>query len=132
MIKIYRYNQYKNHVEIMLSAPGGMRGKPIFDNGNVATRVMPTVSVSSAFWQQVIEDSDLVKGGYVSCIQVIKDDEDEVKKPEVEYTPIEDVTTLSQAVDYVADNYGEKAHTINEALKVAHKNGVDFPNLKKK
>lgn len=131
MVKIYRYNQYKNHVEVGIYAPGGMSGKLIFDNGNAAMKVMPTVSVSSEFWQQVIDESKLVREGFVTCVQVIKD-EDTVETTEQEYREVEDIDSLQQAVDYLADNYGEKARTINEALKLAHQHGEDFPKLRKK
>lgn len=132
MIKIYRYNQFKNHVEVGLRAPGGMSGKLIFDNGNVATKVMPTVRIVSPFWQQVLEESNLMKEGYVSLVQVINDEEDDESKPQTSYNNVEEVTSLQQAIDYVADNYSEVARTINEALKIAHQHGEDFPNLRKR
>lgn len=128
MIKIYRYNQYKNTVKLIIKAPGGMSGTLVFDNGNCATRVFPTVSVRSEFWQQVIDNSDLVKGGYVSCIQKI-DDASDVQKSE-EYENVTSVETLAQAVDYLANNFGEKARTKAESIRIAHKYGKDFPNLK--
>ena len=123
MIKIYRYNQFKNTVMLTLRAPGGMMGRLVFDNGNVATRILPTVRVASEFWQQVIDESNL---------QEIKEDSDETVTQAVTYNNIESVTSLQQAMDYCADTYGEKARTINEALNIAHQHGDDFPNLKKR
>ena len=132
MIKIYRYNQFKNTVMLTLRAPGGMMGRLVFDNGNVATRILPTVRVASEFWQQVIDESNLVKDGMITCIQEIKEDSDETVTQAVTYNNIESVTSLQQALDYCADTYGEKARTINEALNIAHQHGDDFPNLKKR
>ena len=109
-----------------------MSGKLIFDNGNVATKVMPTVRIVSPFWQQVLEESNLMKEGYVSLVQVINDEEDDESKPQTSYNNVEEVTSLQQAIDYVADNYSEVARTINEALKIAHQHGEDFPNLRKR
>lgn len=128
MIKVYRYNQYKNTVKLIIKAPGGMSGTLLFDNGNSATKVFPSVTVHSEFWQQVIDESDLVKKGYVSCIQVIKEDTD--AKEEEKYNEVAEVETLAQAVDYVANHYGEKATTKAAAIRIAHKHGDDFVNLK--
>lgn len=133
MRKVYRYNQYKNHIEVGICAPGGMSGKLVFDGGNVATKVMPTTIITSPFWQQVIDESKLVKDGYVTCIQTINDEDDTTPEPaKQDYTELPEITSLQQAVDYIADNFSEKARTINEALNIAHQNGVDFPNLKKR
>lgn len=134
MIKIYRWNEYKNHAEVLMRAPGGCIGKLIFENGNTALRVLPTVRVTSEFWQQVIESSNYYKRGFIKCIQTFNDEEtdNEENATQENYNPVEDVVSLQQAVDFIADNYEEKAHTINEALKIAHSHGVDFPNLKKR
>ena len=132
MIKIYRYNQFKNTVMLTLRAPGGMMGILVFDNGNVATRILPTVRVASEFWQQVIDESNLVKDGMITSIQEIKEDSDETVTQNVTYNNIEGVTSLQQAMDYCAVTYEEKARTINEALNIAHQHGDDFPNLKKR
>lgn len=132
MIKIYRYNQFKNTVMLALRAPGGMMGRLVFDNGNVATRILPTVRVASEFWQQVIDESNLVKDGMITCIQEIKEDGDDTATQNVTYNNIEGVTSLQQAMDYCADTYEEKARTINEALNIAHQHGDDFPNLEKR
>lgn len=117
---------------LTLRAPGGMMGRLVFDNGNVATRILPTVRVASEFWQQVIDESNLVKDGMITCIQEIKEDSDETVTQAVTYNNIESVTSLQQAMDYCADTYEEKARTINEALNIAHQHGDDFPNLKKR
>ncbi len=134
MIKIYRWNEYKNHAEVIMRAPGGCAGKLIFENGNTALRVLPTVRVASEFWQQIIESSNYYKRGFIQCVQTFNDEETngEEDTTQENYNPVEDVVSLQQAVDFIADNYEEKAHTINEALKIAHSHGVDFPNLKKK
>ena len=39
-------------------------------------------------------------------------------------------TPIEKAIDYVAREFGVVAKTKVKALNEAHKNGVDFPNLK--
>ena len=131
MIKIYRYNQLRNTVKIAICSKGGLRGTLVFDQGNVFTKEFPTVQVRTAFWQQVIEDSKLFKDGVIKLVQTIK--EDSVLNPNIlpdKLKEIEDVTTVEQAIDYLASEFGVVAKTKLKAINEAHKHGVDFPNLK--
>ena len=131
MIKIYRYNQLRNTAKIDSCSNGGLRGTLVFDQGNVFTKEFPTVQVRTAFWQQVIEDSKLFKDGVIKLVQTIK--EDSVLNPNVlpdKLKEIEDVTTVEQAIDYLASEYGVVAKTKLKAINEAHKHGIDFPNLK--
>ena len=131
MIKIYRYNQLRNTVKIDICSNGGLRGTLVFDQGNVFTKEFPTVQVRTTFWQQVIEDSKLFKDGVIRLVQTIK--EDSVLNPNIlpdKLKEIEDVTTVEQAIDYLASEYGVVAKTKLQAINEAHKHGIDFPNLK--
>ena len=131
MIQIYRYNQLRNTVKIDICSNGGLRGTLVFDQGNVFTKEFPTVQVRTAFWQQVIEDSKLFKDGVIKLVQTIK--EDSVLNPNIlpdKLKEIEDVTTVEQAIDYLASEYGVVAKTKLKAINEAHKHGIDFPNLK--
>ena len=131
MINIYRYNQLRNTVKIDICSNGGLRGTLVFDQGNVFTKEFPTVQVRTAFWQQVIEDSKLFKDGVIKLVQTIK--EDSVLNPNIlpdKLKEIEDVTTVEQAIDYLASEFGVVAKTKLKAINEAHKHGIDFPNLK--
>ena len=131
MIKIYRYNQLRNTVKSAICSNGGLRGTLVFDQGNVFTKEFPTVQVRTAFWQQVIEDSKLFKDGVIKLVQTIR--EDSVLNPNIlpdKLKEIEDVTTVEQAIDYLASEYGVVAKTKLKAINEAHKHGIDFPNLK--
>ena len=89
------------------------------------------VQVRTAFWQQVIEDSKLFKDGVIKLVQTIK--EDSVLNPNIlpdKLKEIEDVTTVEQAIDYLASEFGVVAKTKLKAINEAHKHGIDFPNLK--
>ena len=117
MIKIYRYNQLRNTVKIDICSNGGLRGTLVFDQGNVFTKEFPTVQVRTAFWQQVIEDSKLFKDGVIKLVQTIR--EDSVLNPNIlpdKLKEIEDVTTVEQAIDYLASEYGVVAKTKLKAI----------------
>lgn len=138
MKKIYRYNELRNTVKIDITAPGGMTGTLLFDNGNVATREYPTVIVGSKFWQIVIDDT-LVKSGRAKCIQIIVEDSDKEENIEMlrqkrekkeSHKAIEEIESLEQAMDYLANNYGVAVKTIGEARTKAAERNISFPNLK--
>lgn len=129
MIKIYKYNAYKNNVRLTIPS-GRVTGTLIFDQGNVATKECPTARVSSLFWQQAIESTNLFKEGVIRVVQTIKDNSDEdLPKAKDERTPITSVDSLDKAVDYLATNYGVQVKTRLQAFKEAKKFGIAFPNL---
>ena len=129
MIKIYRYNQPKGYVRMQLVSEGGVKCFIAFENGNPGTKECPTCSIRDPFWQMVIEDT-LCKRGVAKLVQTISEDNSPLLDTPVKYKAIEDVDTLEKAIDYCAREFNEVAKTKLKALNVAHKNGVDFPNLK--
>lgn len=133
MIKIYRYNQLRNTVKLDIISKGGVRGTLVFDEGNVLAKDFPTVTVKTEFWQEVIEGSKLFKSGLIKLVQTIKDDgEDSAQESqESEFKEEPDITTPQQAIEYVANNFGERAMNRNMAVGIAKKHGVKFPNLGK-
>lgn len=129
MIKIYRYNQPKGYVRMQLVSEGGVKCFIAFENGNPGTKECPTCSIRDPFWQMVIEDT-LCKRGVAKLVQTISEDNSPLLDTPVKYKAIEDVDTLEKAIDYCAREFSEVVKTKLKALNVAHKNGVDFPNLK--
>lgn len=133
MIKIYRYNQLRNTVKLDIISKGGVRGTLVFDEGNVLAKDFPTVTVKTEFWQEVIEGSKLFKSGLIKLVQTIKDDGEDTAQDsqEGEFKEEPDITTPQQAIEYVANNFGERAMNRNMAVGIAKKHGVKFPNLGK-
>lgn len=133
MIKIYRYNQLRNTVKLDIISKGGVRGTLVFDEGNVLAKDFPTVTVKTEFWQEVIEGSKLFKSGLIKLVQTIKDDGEDTAQDsqESEFKEEPDITTPQQAIEYVANNFGERAMNRNMAVGIAKKHGVKFPNLGK-
>lgn len=131
MTKIYRYNEYKNTVQIKIYS-GKIYGTLIFDHGNAAAKIFPTVTVKTKFWQQAIEESKLYKDGIIKCVQSIVDGSQEdrpEKKDEEKLQEIAEVDTLEKAVDYLANNYQIQVKTKMQARREARNVGISFPNL---
>lgn len=133
MRKIYRYNKPMGFVKLPLVSVGNVRGMAQFDNGNPMANECPTCAISDKFWQMVMEET-YVKQGIVSLIQVIpeKGDKSEEKKTTKDkYKNIDSVDTVEKAIDYMANEFEIQVTSAAEALREAHKQGVDFPKLKK-
>lgn len=129
MIKIYRYNQPKGYVRVQLVSEGGVKCFIAFENGNPGTKECPTCSIRDPFWQMVIEES-LCKRGIAKLVQTITEDETPLLDSPVKYKAVEDVDSLEKAIDYCAREFEKVVKSKVQALNTAHKNGVDFPNLK--
>lgn len=135
MKKIYRYNKAMGYVKLPLVSVGGVRGMAQFDNGNPMTGECPTCSISSPFWQMVIEET-YCKSGIVKLIQSIPEDGDEdtatSKRQTKQYKSITEIDSIEKAIDYMANTFEIQVTSAAEAIREAHKQGIDFPNLKRK
>lgn len=125
--KIYRLNQRKNTASFTLVGKLGNHVRYNFERGNAMTGIPARCVLADEYCQKLLEESELFNN-IVVLERVIKDDKP--KEEEKELIHIDDVTSVSQAVSYVADNWGKRVTTARQAINVAKENGYDFPNLK--
>lgn len=132
MRKIYKIcDQPRNNASFYL-VYDGLRIKYDFRNGNVIANLPPTFATENEFYQKVLEESDLYKKHIVKIFKTIKTEAD--NKPKVEEVPdatTDDVRTIADAIDYIADKYGKKLTTSSAVMRFAKEQGISFPNLKK-
>lgn len=142
MIKTYRLRTNMNNVSHVLLGKNGNSVRYNFTNGNVATSKNPTLTLRTKYAQDLLEESDLFKNGSVILDQVVKEASDEVQsttkssKTEESTTEtnvaeivVEDVKTVADAVDYIAENYGKKVTGSKGVIAFANKNNLSFPNM---
>lgn len=133
MRKIYKIaDKPRNNASFYLVA-NGMRIKYNFNGGNVIANVAPTFTTENQFYQKVLEDSDLFKNGIIKVYKTIKTAEDDKPKedPVPQTDPIEEVKTIADAIDYIADKYGKKLTSSTQVKAFAKEQGISFPNLVK-
>lgn len=131
--KIYKIaDKPRNNASFYLVADG-LRIKYNFTGGNVIANVAPTFTTENEFYQKVLEDSDLFKNKVVKIYQTIETEADKQPKedPEPQADPIDDVKTIADAIDYIADKYGKKLTSSAEVKAFAKEQNISFPNLKK-
>lgn len=127
--KIYKLMQRKNQVSFTLIGKSGNMVRFNFTQGNAAVNQPARLVLTNDYYQQLLEDCDLFKIGVIK-IERIEGDSNTEKEAAVKMEKVEEVKTAADAIEYVANNFGEAAKTKNEAKKIAALNGVEFPNLK--
>lgn len=129
--KIYKYNQSKATATFILYAnEGKLAVKYKFEHGNPIANVPARCALTSEFAQNLLEQSSIFKKKIVVLERTISDGA-KPSKSEKTLKHVDDVTTLSQAIDYIANNYGAVVKTEVAAKSFAEKKGFDFPNLGK-
>jgi hypothetical protein len=123
--KIYKLKQRKNTASFTLTGKLGNHVRYNFEHGNTMQQIPAKCVISNEYCQQLLENSDLY-GSVVALERVVKED----KPQKVELTHVEDVTSVTQAVDYIANEWGVRVTTAKQAVREAEKHGFDFPNLK--
>lgn len=130
MTKVYLLNEPKNSAAFILYGDGGNQVSYTFENGNINANVPASCVLSNPYYQMLLEQSELFR------LNIVKLDPTRIYKEEepqkAVLTAVEDVKTVSQAVEYCAEHFGEVVKNSKQAKIVAEKNGYDFVNLKVK
>ena len=126
-MKTYKLMQRKNYASFVLVGKTGNMVRYNFTGGNAISSIPARLSLKDEYCQMLLEDSDLFKTG---VIKLEKTTSDPVAKSAPKMIMVNDVKTVSQAVDYVANSWGVVVKTAKQAKEFVNKKGYDFPNLK--
>ena len=129
--KIYKLMQRRNQVSFTLIGKSGNQVRFNFTQGNAAVGQPARLILTQEYYQQMLEDSDLFKRGLIK-VERVEEDKKSAKKIEEkkEMKKVDEVKTAADAIEYVANEFGEVAKTKAEAKRIAADKGVEFPNLK--
>lgn len=126
-MKTYKLMQRKNYASFVLVGKTGNMVRYNFTGGNAISSIPARLSLKDEYCQMLLEESDLFKTG---VIKLEKTTSDPVVKTAPKMIMVNDVKTVSQAVDYVANSWGVVVKTAKQAKEFVNKKGYDFPNLK--
>lgn len=140
MKKVYRLNQQKNSATFVLYGKSGNPCHYSFQHGNVLTNVKARLTLGNKYYQDLLEGSDLFKDKVVTLERIIEEKGDKKvtttkvanTSTEKTYKDVEDVKTVAQAVDFIANTFGAQVKTAKQAQDFAHSRGYNFPHLKVK
>ena len=143
MTKTYILNRKMNASTFTVYTEGGNGVCYQFKGGNVNTNTLPFFVTDNEYYQYVLEHSELFKTGTVSydantAKKVAQNAAKEVEaanannsaKTEQEQIVVSTIKSVTQAVNYVSENFGVVVRTAEQAKNEAAKHGVVFPNLK--
>lgn len=143
MTKTYILNRKMNASTFTVYTEGGNGVCYQFKGGNVNTNTLPFFVTDNEYYQYVLEHSDMFKTGTVSydantAKKVAQNAAKEVEaanannsaKTEQEQIVVSSIKSVTQAVNYVSENFGVVVRTAEQAKNEAAKHGVVFPNLK--
>ena len=110
-----------------------------FTNGNPTNSTPAKCLLRGKYEQDLLEKSDYFINGLVKLEKVTETEDEKTQREKAEAERVaayealekeEGIKTVTEAIAYVAEHFGEKTTTARQAKEVAERNGVTFPNLK--
>ena len=131
MIKTYKLTQPLRNSSFVLRGKTGNPTRYNFSGGDPLTGKAATLMLRSQYSQDLLEQSELFKKGYVKLVRTDNGGEN-VPTPEVQKTVVDGVTSPEQLIEYVATNLEKVYQRPDAALNYARSKGFEFPNLELK
>lgn len=128
MIKTYKLTTPLRNSSFVLRGKTGNSLRYNFSGGDPLTGKAATLMLRSQYAQDLLEESEPYKNGYVVLARTSKGGE-VVKGQEKHTEKIEDITSSEQLIEFVADKLEKVYQRPEAALEYAKKNGFEFPNL---
>lgn len=122
--KVYAMTGRMNNASIILTGKTGNRVRMEFQNGSAAQNVPATFMTENEYYQYLLESSDYFKRGLIKIKQVI--DTGDVKKPSIVKLEKKSVPSVKDAIQWIADTFGEKVTSGHMAVELAKKKGYNL------
>ena len=130
MIKTYQLTIPARNSSFILRGKTGNSQRFNFAGGDPMTGKAASIMLRSQYSQDLLENSEEFKKGFVRLVRVDEGGEAPVVEPEK--TIVEDVTSTEQLIEFVANNFGRVYQRPDAALNFARGKGYEFPNLELK
>lgn len=130
MIKTYKLNQPLRNSSFVLRGKTGNAQRFNFSGGDPLTGKPATLMLRSKYSQDLLEQSDFFKNGYVQLIRTDEGGETiSSSAPTPERTPVPEVDSPEKLLEWVATELEKPYQQPKAALAYAEKQGYTFPNL---
>jgi hypothetical protein len=126
MIKTYILTRPYHNFSFILRNKSGMSLRYDFTGGNSLTNVKAKLILRSQYAQELLEQSNEFKTGFV---QLFRTDEGGETPIEKKLTVKEDITSPEQLIEFVAVELERTYQRPDAALNYARSKGYEFPNL---
>lgn len=129
MIKTYKLTQPLRNCSFVLRGKTNNSQRFNFTGGDPLTGKAATLMLRSQYSQDLLEQSERFKKGYVKLVRTDEGGEAPVSNSESKAIPVEDVTSPEQLIEFVATKLEKVYQQPKFALKYANDKGYIFPNL---
>ena len=131
MIKTYELTTPARNSSIVLRGKTNNSLRYNFAGGDPMTGKAASIMLRSQYAQDLLEESDLFKQGYVRLVRTDEGGE-QVAVVQQQMEKVEDVTSPEQLIEFVATNLEKVYQRPEAALNYAKSKGYEFPNLELK
>lgn len=131
MIKTYELTTPARNSSIVLRGKTNNSLRYNFAGGDPLTGKAASLMLRSQYAQDLLEDSDLYKQGYVRLTRIDEGGE-QAPAAEQQMTVIEDITSPEALIEFVATKLEKVYQRPEAALNYAKSKGFEFPNLELK
>lgn len=128
MIKTYRLTTPARNSSIVLRGKTNNGLRYNFTGGDPVTGKSATIMLRSQYAQDLLEESDLFKQGFIALVNTIEGGETPIEKKQT-VTVMEDITSPEQLIEFVATQLEKVYQRPEAALNYAKGKGFEFPNL---
>ena len=128
MIKTYKLTTPARNSSIVLRGKTGNSLRYNFAGGDPVIGKAATLMLRSQYAQDLMEESDIFKQGFVQLVRIDEGGESPVIDTNAP-TVIEDVTSPEQLIAFVGETLEKVYQRPDAALNYAKSKGFEFPNL---
>lgn len=132
MIKTYKLTQPLRNSSFVLRGKTGNAQRFNFSGGDPLTGKAATLMLRSKYSQDLLEQSDMFKNGYIQLSRTDEGGEEVAPISPNDPIVVESVTSPEQLIEYVAATFEKVYQRPDAALEFAKKKGCEFPNLELK
>ena len=127
MIKTYKLTTPLRNLSIVLRGKTGNSLRYNFSGGDPLTGKAATIMLRSQYSQDLLEESEPFRNGYIALAKIDKGGE--TVAPKEETTIREDISSPEQLLEFVANDLDKVYKNAKAALDYAKRQGFEFPNL---
>lgn len=132
MIKTYKLTQALRNSSFVLRGKTGNGQRFNFSGGDPLTGKPATLMLRSQYSQDLLEQSDMYRNGYVQLVRVENGGETPTQEPKKDHIPVEEVDSPEKLLEWVATELEKPYQRPEAALNFAKSKGYEFPNLELK
>lgn len=132
MIKTYKLTQALRNSSFVLRGKTGNGQRFNFSGGDPLTGKPATLMLRSKYSQDLLEQSDMFKKGYVVLVRTDNGGENVAPEQKKGLIPVEEVDSPEKLLEWVATELEKPYQRPEAALNFANSKGYEFPNLELK